>query len=155
MTKKNSTGLRHPLNLNFLICSVLTLDPLNNFFKKIDIKSDLYLNPNTQNQGSILRLLCIKAYETEFYELLNRHSLREAAYEIIKPLIITRKSNWIVLRKTKSYPKKRELLKKYLKKYKILYKKYFLTHNKKSKTIKNDRIINYFALHALFLLVGI
>lgn len=116
MTKKNSTGLRHPLNLNFVICSVLTLDPLNNFFKKIDIKSDLYLNPNTQNQGSILRLLCIKAYETEFYELLNRHSLREAAYEIIKPLIITRKSNWIVLRKTKSYPKKRELLKKVFKK---------------------------------------
>jgi hypothetical protein len=147
MTKKNSSGLTDPLNLNFLICSVLTLDPLNNFFKKIDIKSDLYLNPNTQNQGSILWLLCIKAYDTEFYELLNRHSLREAAYEIIKPLIITRKTN--------SYPKKRGLLKKYLKKYKVLYKKYFLTHNQKSNTIKPDKIINHFALHALFLLVGI
>jgi len=143
-----------PLNLNFLICSVLTLDPLNNFFKKIDIKSDLYLNPNTQNQGSILWLLCIKAYDTEFYELLNRHSLREAAYEIIKPLIITRKSN-LILSKTNSYPKKRELLKKYLKKYKVLYKKYFLTHYQKSNTIKTDKIINHFALHALFLLVGI
>ena len=154
MTKKNSSGLTHPLNLNFLICSVLTLDPLNNFFKKIDIKSDLYLNPNTQNQGSILWLLCIKAYETEFYELLNRHSLREAAYEIIKPLIITRKSN-LILSKTNSYPKKRELLKKYLKKYKVLYKKYFLTHYQKSNTIKTDKIINHFALHALFLLVGI
>jgi hypothetical protein len=147
MTKKNSSGLTDPLNLNFLICSVLTLDPLNNFFKKIDIKSDLYLNPNTQNQGSILWLLCIKAYDTEFYELLNRHSLREAAYEIIKPLIITRKTN--------SYPKKRGLLKKYLKKYKVLYKKYFLTHYQKSNTIKTDKIINHFALHALFLLVGI
>nr|YP_009459255.1 hypothetical protein [Chrysochromulina parva]AHY04351.1 hypothetical protein ChtoCp_00065 [Chrysochromulina tobinii]AUS84378.1 hypothetical protein [Chrysochromulina parva] len=154
MTKKNSSGLTHPLNLNFLICSVLTLDPLNNFFKKIDIKSDLYLNPNTQNQGSILWLLCIKAYDTEFYELLNRHSLREAAYEIIKPLIITRKSN-LILSKTNSYPKKRELLKKYLKKYKVLYKKYFLTHYQKSNTIKTDKIINHFALHALFLLVGI
>ena len=147
MTKKNSSGLTDPLNLNFLICSVLTLDPLNNFFKKIDIKSDLYLNPNTQNQGSILWLLCIKAYDTEFYELLNRHSLREAAYEIIKPLIITRKTN--------SYPKKRGLLKKYIKKYKVLYKKYFLTHYQKSNTIKTDKIINHFALHALFLLVGI
>jgi hypothetical protein len=147
MTKKNSSGLTDPLNLNFLICSVLTLDPLNNFFKKIDIKSDLYLNPNTQNQGSILWLLCIKAYDTEFYELLNRHSLREAAYEIIKPLIITRKTN--------SYPKKRGLLKKYLKKYKVLYKKYFLTHYQKSNTIKTDKIINHYALHALFLLVGI
>ena len=147
MTKKNSSGLTDPLNLNFLICSVLTLDPLNNFFKKIDIKSDLYLNPNTQNQGSILWLLCIKAYDTEFYELLNRHSLREAAYEIIKPLIITPKTN--------SYPKKRGLLKKYLKKYKVLYKKYFLTHYQKSNTIKTDKIINHFALHALFLLVGI
>jgi hypothetical protein len=147
MTKKNSSGLTDPLNLNFLICSVLTLDPLNNFLKKIDIKSDLYLNPNTQNQGSILWLLCIKAYDTEFYELLNRHSLREAAYEIIKPLIITRKTN--------SYPKKRGLLKKYLKKYKVLYKKYFLTHYQKSNTIKTDKIINHFALHALFLLVGI
>jgi hypothetical protein len=147
MTKKNSSGLTDPLNLNFLICSVLTLDPLNNFFKKIDIKSDLYLNPNTQNQGSILWLLCIKAYDTEFYELLNRHSLREAAYEIIKPLIITRKTN--------SYPKKRGLLKKYLKKYKVLYKKYFLNHYQKSNTIKTDKIINHFALHALFLLVGI
>jgi hypothetical protein len=147
MTKKKSSGLTDPLNLNFLICSVLTLDPLNNFFKKIDIKSDLYLNPNTQNQGSILWLLCIKAYDTEFYELLNRHSLREAAYEIIKPLIITRKTN--------SYPKKRGLLKKYLKKYKVLYKKYFLTHYQKSNTIKTDKIINHFALHALFLLVGI
>lgn len=146
--------MTHPLNLNFLICSVLTLDPLNNFFKKIDIKSDLYLNPNTQNQGSILWLLCIKAYDTEFYELLNRHSLREAAYEIIKPLIITRKSN-LILSKTNSYPKKRELLKKYLKKYKVLYKKYFLTHYQKSNTIKTDKIINHFALHALFLLVGI
>jgi hypothetical protein len=107
----------------------------------------LYLNPNTQNQGSILWLLCIKAYDTEFYELLNRHSLREAAYEIIKPLIITRKTN--------SYPKKRGLLKKYLKKYKVLYKKYFLTHYQKSNTIKTDKIINHFALHALFLLVGI
>jgi len=154
MTKKNSSGLTDPLNLNFLICSVLTLDPLNNFFKKIDIKSDLYLNPNTQNQGSILWLLCIKAYDTEFYELLNRHSLREAAYEIIKPLIITRKSN-LILSKTDSYPKKRELLKKYLKKYKVLYKKYFLTHYQKSNTIKTDKIINHFALHALFLLVGI
>jgi hypothetical protein len=154
MTKKNSSGLTHPLNLNFLICSVLTLDPLNNFFKKIDIKSDLYLNPNTQNQGSILWLLCIKAYDTEFYELLNRHSLREAAYEIIKTLIITRKSN-LILSKTNSYPKKRELLKKYLKKYKVLYKKYFLTHYQKSNTIKTDKIINHFALHALFLLVGI
>ena len=154
MTKKNSSGLTHPLNLNFLICSVLTLDPLNNFFKKIDIKSDLYLNPNTQNQGSILWLLCIKAYDTEFYELLNRHSLREAAYEIIKPLIITRKSN-LILSKTNSYPKKRELLKKYLKKYKVLYKKYFLTHYQNSNTIKTDKIINHFALHALFLLVGI
>jgi len=139
MTKKNSSGLTDPLNLNFLICSVLTLDPLNNFFKKIDIKSDLYLNPNTQNQGSILWLLCIKAYDTEFYELLNRHSLREAAYEIIKPLIITRKTN--------SYPKKRGLLKKYLKKYKVLYKKYFLTHYQKSNTIKTDKIINHFALN--------
>jgi len=147
MTKKNSSGLTDPLNLNFLICSVLTLDPLNNFFKKIDIKSDLYLNPHTQNQGSILWLLCIKAYDTEFYELLNRHSLREAAYEIIKPLIITRKTN--------SYPKKRGLLKKYLKKYKVLYKKYFLIHYQKSNTIKTDKIINHFALHALFLLVGI
>jgi hypothetical protein len=147
MTKKKSSGLTDPLNLNFLICSVLTLDPLNNFFKKIDIKSDLYLNPNTQNQGSILWLLCIKAYDTEFYELLNRHSLREAAYEIIKPLIITRKTNF--------YPKKRGLLKKYLKKYKVLYKKYFLTHYQKSNTIKTDKIINHFALHALFLLVGI
>lgn len=154
MTKKNSSGLTDPLNLNFLICSVLTLDPLNNFFKKIDIKSDLYLNPNTQNQGSILWLLCIKAYDTEFYELLNRHSLREAAYEIIKPLIITRKSN-LILSKTNSYPKKRELLKKYLKKYKVLYKKYFLTHYQKSNTIKTDKIINHFALHALFLIVGI
>lgn len=154
MTKKNSTGLTHPLNLNFLICSILTLDPLNNFFKKIDIKSDLYLNPNTQNQGSILSLLCIKAYDTEFYELLNRHSLREAAYEIIKPLIITRKSN-LIISKTNSYPKKRGLLKKYLKKYKVLYKKYFLTNYQKLNTIKTDRIINHFALHALFLLVGI
>lgn len=90
----------------------------------------------------------------EFYELLNRHSLREAAYEIIKPLIITRKSN-LILSKTNSYPKKRELLKKYLKKYKVLYKKYFLTHYQKSNTIKTDKIINHFALHALFLLVGI
>lgn len=70
MTKKNSSGLTHPLNLNFLICSVLTLDPLNNFFKKIDIKSDLYLNPNTQNQGSILWLLCIKAYDTRILRII-------------------------------------------------------------------------------------
>ena len=141
------------LNISFLICSILTIDPFNSFFKKLDVKNGLGPDPNTKNQSSILWYLYSEDCKTEFYGLLNKRSIRQTAYEIIKPIIKNRKYNFI-LDKKKSHPKNLKMVKEYLKKYKVIYKKYFLTQPKSNNT-KNDRIINSVALHALFLIVGI
>ena len=70
MSKLTSSITKQFININFLICSVLTLDPQNNIFKKTTFKKDVYLDPNTANQNSLLTPLDEESYEKEFYELL-------------------------------------------------------------------------------------
>ena len=150
MSKLTSSITKQFININFLICSVLTLDPQNNIFKKTTFKKDVYLDPNTANQNSLLTPLDEESYEKEFYELLNKYSIRQMAYEIIKPILIKKRNPNIPFNK-----KKIKILKKYLKKFKILYKKFFLDDAQKPKNLRNDNIINSSALYALFLIAGI
>lgn len=149
MVKKITQRYKNRLSLSILLCGAITLDPHNKFFKKITLTNDLYPDPNNRNQESILKPLAIEAYETEFYEFLNRSTIRQMAYKTLKPLLVNNSKQKI------AFGKKTEILKIYLKKYKRLYKKYFIRSPKGINNTINDKTINYFALQTLFFIVGI
>jgi len=145
--------IKTSLNTSFIICSILTLDPNNKIFKNFELKRDLA--SSTKNKNCILTLLTAKEFVDEIYDVLNKSSTRQMAHTLIRPILQNcDRIHYPLTDPRQNFPRTR-ILKKYLKKFKHFYRRYFLTQGEKSLNIKNDKIINYFAIQALFLIVGI
>jgi len=137
-----------PSNTSFLMCSLFTLSPNEKLFKtlnlkkKVDINKNAYILYNTQNLE-------------EFYNLLNKPSLRQLVYTILIPFLIKKESSSTSILTKNESPKQTFLLKKYLKKFKYTYPRYFQPISEKNYTPPTNKEINSSAIHSLFVILGI
>lgn len=132
-----------------ILCSILTLESQNPFFREQRINNKIYfIRPSFNLPYSIINLSKVELGK-EFYDLVNQKSLRQFAYTIIKPLIVR------PLQPEYKSIQQNKRIKKYLKKFRYLYKRYFSNLNFNKNSVKNDKEINYLAIQTLFLIVGI
>ena len=132
-----------------ILCSILTLESQNPFFREQRINNKLYFTSLSPNLPYIIINLSKVELSKEFYDLVNQKSLRQFAYTIIQPLIFrTLQPDYKIIQQNKR-------LKKYLKKFRHLYKRYFSSLNFNKNGVKNDKDINCLAIQTLFLIVGI
>lgn len=137
------------LELNILICSLITLLPNNVLFKELNIKKSFpYIRQDTN------LILVELSYLENLSFLLNKQSIREIAYNILQPLLQEIKN------KNKETPNLKvdsieyRALKKYLQKFKYSYKKFFLKKTFMTKYILSEKELNLIAIKTLFVLVG-
>lgn len=137
------------IELNILICSLITLLPNNVLFKELNIKKSFpYIRQDTN------LILVELSYLENLSFLLNKQSIREIAYNILQPLLQEIKN------KNKETPNLKvdsieyRALKKYLQKFKYSYKKFFLKKTFMTKYILSEKELNLIAIKTLFVLVG-
>jgi len=131
--------------ISFLLCALFTLEPNSNLFKKLNIKKNLYLTNSTKN--NIIANLDNDDVNYYLYNLLNKPSLRLVSEKLLAPILNKNSSKQDITNLRR--------FKKYLRKFKYVYKRYFtILPNKKSWTNYNNKI-NYLAVKALFLVAGI
>jgi len=139
-------------NVSFLLCSVLTLIPVDNIFKKVVIKQDLFCNRT--NKTFILVGLNEKRLASLFSNILKSTPLRQTAHKIAAPILGKEFRSF----NTESFNTSEvKTLQKYLKKYRSIYRRHFL---KKQGSYNNynyhtDKELNYFAIESLLLLIGV
>jgi len=135
--------------LDFLICTLLVLVPTDELFRKLSLSTDLFLTSKGQNY--------ILQNWKEIKELLNDELLRQFSYILIRPVLFKDLVNEPLLdiETKKEFKDGVLLLKNYLKKFKAFYKHYFLNNKNSTHRILTEKEINYFAIEALFLLVGV
>lgn len=152
--KRNNVGCKRNVPIKFLICSLLCLDPHNNFFKKINLKFHLNSANGINAKNVTLHSTTSKQFSIELYNLLNKPSIRQIAFTLIKPILPNTNKLDLQYRQNKYY-KQGKLLKKYLKKFRLVYKRYFLIQPGELNQKTIDKEINNLALQALFLIVGL
>ena len=145
------------IDARFILCSLLTLQPHNPFFKRFNIKSSLSGDCNNQTQTCIILSLNNNEILLDLRESLKSSSIRQLAKDIINPIGVRKQSKrglynqqnykYILVQTT--------VLKKYLAKFKYFYKLYFTLHNIDVLAPINDKELNYFAIYSLFLIIGI
>ena len=69
------------VRLSFLICTLLVLSPTDNFFRKLNLKTDILWG--IQEQDYILKNL------DEFYSVLNQVHIRRFSYILLRPILFT------------------------------------------------------------------
>ena len=138
------------VNINFLLCSLLTLSPNSNFFKIINIQGELFGDLLSDN--SILVGVIEKGAATDFLMVLNTSSLRQTANIIIAPLLC---QSYKTINNKALNTHEIKIIQKFLKKYRYIYNRYFLKKRSKyNNNTFNDRELNYFAIESLLLIVG-
>ena len=140
--------------VEFLICSLLCLDPQNNFFKKISLKFELDPANSITAKNVILHSTNSKQFSIGLYNLVNKPSTRQIAFTLIKP-ILPNTNKLDIYSQQKNYHKQGKLLKKYLKKFRLVYKRYFLINPEELHPKTTGKELNNLALQALFLIVGL
>ena len=143
----NFTTTNSNPDLAFLLCGALTLEPSNNFFKRLVLKPNIFV----QNKTSTLQKDFQNSKELkEFSTIINCCSIRKVAYLIIRPFILK-------INTPNSYSDDTQTLtlKKYLKKFNYFYRRYFLDRIENNHTTPTNKQINYYALKVLFLLAGV
>jgi len=90
---------------------------------------------------------------SSLYRLLNKVSLRQFSYILISP-IFQKQSYFIQENIPASFKTYWEiiLLKQYLKKFKFIYKRYFLND---VLNLPADKELNYFAIISLMMIIGV
>ena len=137
------------LKTSDLMCSILTLDPYNKIFKKVNFKGELNFHATNK---TVLTSLCKTDLATEFYELLNTSALRQMAYTIIKTTVLPGHTP----HKTNMVCDQPKILKQYLNKFSYFHSRYFSNSSCGGLTAeKENRDKNSLALQALFLIVGV
>ena len=137
------------LELNILICSLITLLPNNVLFKELNIKKSFpYIRQDTN------LILVELSYLENLSFLLNKQSIREIAYNILQPLLQEIKNKNKETSNLKVDSIEYRALKKYLQKFKYSYKKFFLKKTFMTKYILSEKELNLIAIKTLFVLVG-
>ena len=126
-----------------LICCLYTLSNRNGFFKKLNLKKDIYLHIDSKKD----HFSAESEQLDELYKLLNKPSLRRFAYRLIKPL--TNKNS------IQNNSGEITLLRKYLQKFKYNYRLHFFYRNGNYELLPTDKEMNMSAIKSLFFLVGI
>lgn len=139
------------IHTHFLLCSIFTLEPNNHSFKKINLSHNFSFTATVNNKKSLVTTLYNEKHIKDYHNLLNRSSIRQIAYTLLKPILSQPKT---VKGKLKIYPSDVTILKQYLKKYKYFYTRYFSAQPNGNGTL-NDKELNYFAMHSLFLILGV
>ena len=132
------------LDKKCLLCSLYTLSGDNTFFKKVDLKKSTSLELIEYNNTPISI-----ADWNEFYQLLNKVSVRRFSFFLIKPILLESK---IINEEISEYT---VLLKRYLKKFKYNYFRYFAYQNGRYETLPNYKEMNMVAINSLFVLTGL
>ena len=135
------------LHLSSLICSLLVFVPTDELFKKLDLKKDIYWGLKNKS-------FALKNVEY-FYPLLNKISIRRFSYNLIKPVISKQLPDSDIKKTKNNFNNETILLQKYLKKFKVFYKQYFLINEDNTNRLLTDKDINSLALESLFILSGI
>ena len=144
-----------------LICCLYTLDNKNKFFKQLNLKNDIYLDINNENDYFSTD---IKNFD-ELYKLINKIALRRFVFLLLKPIIIG-PSIWnfeenqlfnpkLSTSKFKTFYEDATLLKIYLQKFKYNYRLYFFYQNGNYEFLPTDKELNMFSIRSLFFLIGI
>lgn len=139
------------IHTHFLLCGLFTLGPNNNSFKKINLSHNFSLASRENNKKNLFITLYHERSAKDYHNLLNRSSIRQIAYTLLKPILFQPKT---VKGNLKIYPSDLTTLKQYLKKYKYFYTRYFCTQLNENETL-SDKELNYFAIHSLFLILGV
>mgnify|MGYP001174571616 FL=1 len=144
-------------NLSLLLCSLYTLFEFHKIFKRLNLKEDIFLNVNNidyfskNKEGEISK---------EFYMLVNKLSLRQLSYFILKPFLSSNYFNTFspnnkVKDWNKGFYNEMILVKKYLQKFKYNYKRYFFSQNGTFVNLPPNKELNMYAIKLLFLITGI
>ena len=150
----NSGKVECNVNLSTLLCGLYTLSENDQFFKKISLKTDIFININNNDYFSPKVENCY-----EFTKLLNKASLRRFSYSLLKPILTenyikhpftTKNNEW-----AKDWYSEIILLKQYIRKFKYNYRAYFVKQGENFYNVLSDKELNTYGLHTLFLLSGI
>ena len=138
------------LNINLLICSLLTLIPNDDLFKELNI-TKYYSSTEIRDEIVLIEPRQLN----KLFLLLNKPLVRQLAYSISQPLLqeITDTSSHFSIRNSDSSDHR--ALKKYLKKFNYLYKLFFLETSVIVKSQKTEKEINFLAINLLFFLIGV
>ena len=139
------------IHTHFLLCSLFTLEPNNDSFKRINLRHNFSLSPIINNKKNLFITLYNERHIKDYHNLLNRYSIRQIAYTLLKPILFQPKT---VKGNLKIYHSDVITLKQYLKKYKYFYTRYFCTQSNENGPLSNKEL-NYFAIHSLFLILGV
>ena len=146
---KRSLSTWTSIEINIVICGLITLIPNSLLFKELNIKNSFpYIRRDTN-------LILINLYYLENLSfLLNKQPVRKIAYNILQPLLQEIKNNNKETSNLKSDSIEYKALKKYLQKFKYSYKEIFLKKTFMTKHIVSEKEINFLAIKSLFFLVG-
>ena len=134
MFKESAKKKQPDLDFKIILCAILTLDPYETTFQHLTIPKNW---PNSKTNSFEL-----------LYSVLNKKTIREFAFIIIKPLL-----NGITGTTVPKEPDK--LLKNYLKKYNYTYNNYFLQGEAIGNQNGTINKLNKDAIRALFFIIGI
>jgi len=134
------------LRLNFLLCSLFVLSSTDKLFTELDLRKDIYCKVDEQ-------IVILGNFKT-LYLLLNKISVRQFAYILIRPILFKKllSSKALSPSDLKELDTQAILLRKYLKKFREFYRRYFIFPGKKKMA---DKEINFFAIETLFLITGV
>jgi len=138
----------------FLICAIYTLYTLipdNRHFKSLKINT----NHSSESEEYICKFLQQETFSS-LQKILNKTSIRQFSYILLNPLLQEKGyySNLTLPNNIKIHTEI-ILLKKYLNKFKFIYKRYFLSDLFDLDNMPTDKEVNYFAITSLMLIVGI
>jgi len=139
-----------PVDVDFIICCLFTLASSNQLFRNIDLKKDIYLGIGGGNY-----LLSNVENFTELSTLLNKSSLRQFAYFLLKPFLSKQNFSFQDRNKNTELTEQTIVFKKYLKKFKYFYKRYFFVKNENYNLLPTEKEMNLFATESLFFVLGI
>jgi hypothetical protein len=148
---KNCSPPRAIFDTNILICSLFTLLPTDELFQELNFNK-YYSSTRLSGDLFLTESWCLN----NFFLLINKSLVRQLAYTILQPLLIQENNiqhSQHVNIKNKSIED--QTLKKYLKKFKYLYKLFFVENSFLSKASITDKEINFLAIKILFILIGI
>ena len=143
MTKEKKSEYR--ILAPSIICTIFTLLATESIFNHHGLNDFLFVKstPVTLKQFN-------DVVYPEFFTSLNKKNLRQASYTLLKPILRIKDDKVYETLLNHNYS-----LKKYIKKFKFIYREYFVSEVTAPEILPTDKELNKIAIETLFLLVGI
>ena len=142
------------VDLSYLACTLYTLVNYHKVFKKLTLEKNIKSFKEAEN--------CFSTdldSDNEFYNLLNKNSLRRFSYLLIRPIINSDFISGSYIRENgdikKDFYNEISLLLIYLKKFNSTYRRFFLYKKGFLNPSISKKEINFTAIKILFFLAGI